>query len=109
MAVREVIGKTDCPECGSQCAELRRQAKSGLAYRYCGDCGAQYFARTPEADARLMRRAIGATKPAEPKPAEPAPAEPGGLKSAPPQGAAGPVVSRKPASEPRGLFGRGAA
>lgn len=104
MAVRDVIGKTDCPECGSQDgAEIRRQAKSGLPYRYCGECGGQYFARTPEAGARLMARLIGTTPvPAPPTPAGPAPEE------KPP--AAGPVVRRKPAEpEARGIFGRGVA
>jgi hypothetical protein len=72
MAKREVLGVMDCPECGLSGAEVKR-AKSGLLYRWCPECNAQYFPRTVEGSARLGLRAgmAGAVpeKPAE-KPAE---------------------------------------
>lgn len=57
---REVLGHMNCPECGSQ-AEVKKQ-KNGLAYRWCTECNAQYFPRTPEASDRLMEK-CGAEKP----------------------------------------------
>jgi hypothetical protein len=60
MAKREVLGVMDCPECGMSGAEVK-QAKSGLLYRWCPECNAQYFPRTDDASARLGKRAgIGA-------------------------------------------------
>lgn len=56
MAKREVLGVMDCPECGLSGAEVKR-AKSGLLYRWCPECNAQYFPRTDEASARLAKRA----------------------------------------------------
>jgi len=60
MAKREVLGVMDCPECGMSGAEIKAQ-KSGLLYRWCPDCNAQYFPRTVEASARLgLKAGIGA-------------------------------------------------
>lgn len=61
MAKREVLGTMDCPECGKSGAEVKEQ-KNGMAYRWCPECNAQYFTRTPETDARL-RAKIGGAKP----------------------------------------------
>ena len=60
MAKREVLGTMDCPECGMSGAEIKAQ-KTGLLYRWCPDCNAQYFPRTAEASERLGKKAgIGA-------------------------------------------------
>lgn len=71
---REVLGEMACPECGGV-AEVKR-TKAGLAYRWCTDCNAQYFPRTPEASDRLLAKCgvkpapVTDTAPApEPKPA----------------------------------------
>lgn len=56
MAKREVLGHMDCPECGLSGAEVKPQ-KNGLAYRWCPECNAQYFPRTEEASARLLKKA----------------------------------------------------
>lgn len=55
MAKREVFGKCECPECGFPDAEIKLQ-KSGLAYRWCPDCCAQYFPRTKEASDRMIKK-----------------------------------------------------
>lgn len=60
MAKREVLGKMQCPECGHPDAEIKPQKTAGLAYRWCPECNAQYFARTPETSARLLEKARGA-------------------------------------------------
>lgn len=56
--VKEVIGACACPECGGA-AEIKR-AKSGLAYRWCLDCHAQYFPRSQDASDRLVASLPGA-------------------------------------------------
>jgi hypothetical protein len=56
MAKREVLGVMDCPECGMSGAEVKLQ-KTGLLYRWCPECNAQYFPRTPEASDRLAKAA----------------------------------------------------
>ena len=75
---REILGKMKCPECGNPEAEIKPQKKEGLVYRWCPECNAQYFARTPEASDRLVQKigkAVPVTVPA--KPAAPsAPAAP---------------------------------
>jgi hypothetical protein len=45
-----------CPECGNPEAEIKPQKKEGLVYRWCPECNAQYFARTPEASDRLVQK-----------------------------------------------------
>lgn len=65
MAKREILGLMDCPECGMSGAEVKAQ-KNGLAYRWCGECNAQYFTRTAEASARLLAK-VGAGGTAEPE------------------------------------------
>lgn len=56
MAKRECIGKMTCPECAFPDAEVKPQKTEGLVYRWCPDCNAQYFCRTPEASARLLAK-----------------------------------------------------
>lgn len=122
MGKREVIGAAICPECESADAEIRRQG-NGLAYRYCFDCGAQYFARSPEASDRLIATmkngpgrpvAVAAepTEPTEPtKPAKPAsqPAgRPADQPTEPAKPADRPTVKRQ-SSAGLSIFGRGAA
>lgn len=68
---REVLGQMACPECGGA-AEVKK-TKAGLAYRWCMDCHAQYFPRTPEASDRLLAK-CGAAKPAPVTDTAPAPA-----------------------------------
>lgn len=60
MAKRELVGHQDCPECGRSGAEVK-VAKSGLVYRWCPDCNAQYFPRTVEASDRLRRAMVPVT------------------------------------------------
>ena len=55
MAIKEPVGTMICPECGLDGAHVK-QAKSGLLYRWCPDCNAQYFPRTPEASDRLKAK-----------------------------------------------------
>lgn len=59
---REKLGECVCPECGFTGAEIKKQ-KSGLAYRWCPECNAQYFARCEATSGRLLAK-CGA-KPAE--------------------------------------------
>lgn len=44
MAKRELVGLTDCPECGFTDAEVRPD-KSDSLYRFCPGCTSQYFTR----------------------------------------------------------------
>lgn len=56
---RDVIGLCDCPECGAD-AEIK-ETKSGLAYRWCPSCFAQYFPKKyPQSD-RLKATARAGT------------------------------------------------
>lgn len=60
MAKREVVGTMQCPECGLDGAQVKRQ-KNGLLYRWCPDCEAQYFPRNQAASDRLAKLAgVGA-------------------------------------------------
>ena len=84
---REVLGTVACPECGFSEAQVKT-AKSGFHYRYCPDCNAQFFARTPEASARLAAKAGAGTGTGRP--------------AAPPEVPAAPVRgTEKPAPAPR--------
>jgi predicted nucleic acid-binding Zn-ribbon protein len=55
MAKGQVLGRCECPECGFSDAEIKLQ-KSGLVYRWCPDCCAQYFPRTKESSDRLRSK-----------------------------------------------------
>lgn len=68
-----MIGRCDCPECGFKGAHVKQSEK--CAYRYCPECGAQYFAKTERQKTDLARntRALDASASASGK--EPA-AEP---------------------------------
>ena len=61
MAKREVFGVMVCPECGHDAAEVKPQ-KSGLAYRWCPECNAQYFTRCETTSGRLLAK-IGKAAP----------------------------------------------
>lgn len=52
---REIIGLVDCPECGLSGAQIKLQ-KSGLAYRFCPDCAAQFFPRSEAESKRLLSK-----------------------------------------------------
>jgi predicted nucleic acid-binding Zn-ribbon protein len=46
MASR-LIGRTDCPECGHGAAHVKvAEGEGKRPYRYCPECGAQYFPRS---------------------------------------------------------------
>lgn len=70
---REVVGTMQCPECGFQHAEVKRQKNEALAYRFCPECHAQYFARTPETSERLIAKTgsapVTVTEKSDPEPA----------------------------------------
>lgn len=71
MAKTAAIGITPCPECGFDQAEVKRQKTPKLVYRWCPECNAQYFCRTPEASKRLLKK-IGIEEAGEEKkPVEP--------------------------------------
>lgn len=98
----QIIGRTDCPECGFKSAHVKRSDK--CAYRYCPECGAQYMATGAEREAALMAKtrlntslpvAGGAPAP-EPVVLPPDPATPTTPTPAPP-----PVAKRRV-----GLFGQ---
>ncbi len=95
---REIIGHTECPECGGV-AEVKR-TKSSLAYRWCTECKAQYFPRTAEASDRLIAKCGGAKAPdtvtaPAPEPKAAAPAQKAKAKPAP-----APVPKIEPKPEP---------
>lgn len=94
---REVIGHMACPECGGE-AEVKR-TKSGLAYRWCTECNAQYFPRTAEASDRLIAKCGGKAAPPSVTVTEPEP-KPAKAKAAP---APEPAPVPKPA-KPRSAF-----
>lgn len=94
---REVIGHMACPECGGE-AEVKR-TKSGLAYRWCTECNAQYFPRTAEASERLIGKCTDAklaplpVTGTEPKPA-PAKVKPAPTPKAEPVPAPAPAPAK---------------
>ena len=78
MPAKSPIGHIACPECDHSDAEVKLD-KNGKPYRYCPECNAQFFPRSPEAQQRLMHRmrpvtgSSAAAPPAAPaKPAKPA-------------------------------------
>ena len=89
---REILGTMACPECGGV-AEVKR-TKAGLAYRWCVDCSAQYFPRTPEASDRLLTKCGAGTVTATET--APAPKEP------PPPAKADTVPAPAPKPKPKG-------
>lgn len=50
----QVLKEIECPECGGA-GQVKRQ-KNGMLYRWCMDCKAQYFPKSPEASDRLAAR-----------------------------------------------------
>jgi len=78
MAKQAPIGLMECPECGFEDAEIKKTKGSGLAYRWCPECNAQYFPRKPEQAAKLearMRPVTGAAPVTVSEEKEPAPAK----------------------------------
>ena len=71
MARAPALGHMACPDCGFPDAEIRMQKSGERLYRYCPECNAQFFARTP-AQEKAMRERI-ALPPADLKPVKPAP------------------------------------
>lgn len=58
-----LLGRCRCPECAYPDAEVRTD-KNGDAYRYCEDCGAQYFTR---GEPVKVRNLIASIRPVSPK------------------------------------------
>lgn len=86
MARGELIGLTDCPECGFDSAEVRPD-KSGAPYRFCPDCTAQYFSRgVPHkvknllAKVRKVEEGVGMAAPVSESASAQAPAAPAKVK-----------------------------
>lgn len=52
---REKLGTMPCPECGHPEAEIKRQKCGVKIYRYCPECNAQFFARTPAQEAAMLK------------------------------------------------------
>jgi ssDNA-binding Zn-finger/Zn-ribbon topoisomerase 1 len=77
----ELIGRTDCPECGEKNAHVKRSEKT--TYRFCPECGAQYFPKNERQRQDLAKKTRLTNPAAAPAPApEPAPA-PGPHNTAP--------------------------
>lgn len=87
-----LVGRTTCPECGFASAHVKRSEK--CTYRFCPECGAQYF---PKNEAQTKRLTAGMRAEGAPAP-EPAPA---------PDAKPAPQPTPQPAPAPakrRGLF-----
>lgn len=98
---REVLGTCTCPECGGA-AEVKR-TKSGLAYRWCMDCNAQYFPRCERTSLRLLEKCSIQPKPVREREEAPAPdAVP--VSEPKPEPKAAPVPKPQPAPAKAGPF-----
>lgn len=95
---RDVIGLCTCPECGHDGAEIK-ETKSGLAYRWCPQCFAQYFPKKyPQSDRlKATARPGTATGRYAPPPVQEQEPKPAPEKTAPAKPAAPPVQEPKPA------------
>lgn len=113
----KIIGRTTCPECGDAKAHVKESEK--CIYRYCGECGSQYHAKT-ELQRKLLLGKMrppdslaASTSTPEPapvaKPEPPTPREPTPTQDKPP--VSDPTPTPTPTPEPvakpkrRGLFG----
>lgn len=98
---REVLGTCTCPECGGA-AEVKK-TRSGLAYRWCMDCHAQYFPRCEATSARLLEKCGIKLEPVREREAAPAPvAVP--VSEPKPEAKAAPVPKPQPAPVKAGPF-----
>lgn len=101
-----ILGRTACPECGNASAHVKQSDK--CLYRYCPECGAQYFAKTPrqvedlKAKTRFISAGVPPSPPTEPKP----PAGAANAAPTPASGASGTGDAPPPPPPPakRGLF-----
>jgi predicted RNA-binding Zn-ribbon protein involved in translation (DUF1610 family) len=71
----ELIGRCTCPECGFHAAHIKKKPEDGKRpFRYCPECGAQYFTRSNTQAQNLLKQmrdaAIDVPPPEEDKPAE---------------------------------------
>lgn len=82
------IGRVPCPECGASARVQKREGEGKRAYRWCRDCGAQYYPRSDAAEQRLL---AAMTAPGDVPPPSPAPEPAPGPKEppAPPRSEAG--------------------
>ena len=53
----KIIGRTTCPECAFKSAHVKQKEEAGKhPYRYCPECGAQYYARSDRQAADLLAK-----------------------------------------------------
>lgn len=99
----KLIGRAPCPECGFGAAHVKQSEKT--LYRYCPECGAQYFPRGEEQTQRLRAamKPAGAAAPEAPKPA-PAAAPASTTKPAAPAPSTVPAPAPEPPKK-SALFG----
>ncbi|WP_228892537.1 hypothetical protein [Pseudoduganella aquatica] len=51
----KMLGRTACPECGFAHAHVKqKEGENTKAYRYCPDCGSQYYARSQAQHDKLI-------------------------------------------------------
>lgn len=99
-----MVGRARCPECSFEAAHVKRSEKT--LYRYCPQCGSQYFARTPDQEAALMAKTRTADAPAPASTTAPAPAATPAPAASPPTASETPTPPPPPAPRKRvGLFG----
>jgi ssDNA-binding Zn-finger/Zn-ribbon topoisomerase 1 len=98
------IGRAPCPECGEPHAHVKRSDKCD--YRWCPECGAQYYAKTPRQKADLAAKTTALRIPATGSEAKPAPAAPAVVVSveAPATGSTATATPAPAAPARRGLF-----
>ena len=73
----KMLGRTACPECGFPHAHVKQKEGEGTrAYRYCPDCGSQYYARSDAQHQALVSKLVHPVVPVGPgaEPTAPAPA-----------------------------------
>lgn len=100
----EMIGRTTCPECtftGAHVKQKKEEGKEKLPYRYCPECGAQYYTRSARQASDLLQK-TRASQAAPPPAAVPAPAASPELPAA--AAAADDERSAAPAKKPAGFF-----
>lgn len=74
----QLIGRTTCPECGFESAHVKRAEGEGKRpYRYCPECGSQFFPKSDAQGAALLAKTRATAAPPAPTPPAPqAPPEP---------------------------------
>lgn len=54
----QMLGRCTCPECGFESAHVKKTEgkETAKAYRYCPECGAQYFPRSDRQEKDLLEK-----------------------------------------------------